>query len=546
MPKKRKQIPFNKPQTSAHPSITRSRDNDCHDDSFREQDTPKSVNGLLQHLRVSQAPPVVSTEPGSDLNPQTSHPWTSGIAPSSIRPGMRPFSTQGRRRPPGPAPPKSWLNNSVYAPPHVRKASLQHSHDAQQRPNLETLEPLPDTNLPEKRTLQHQTLLHIAKNWDFHAQYDQFYLATLSVRYKQILLVYIAKYSPNGIDLNGLQTLFRDESQLSDATGTEGLTHVELAGSIGRSLTLKDLKHFLAPKNQNLTPNKTKTTHAPTSIPDSWDSVIDTIEQAHLDSPTKPSLHPALPTLTHLSLSHPPPQTSWRALLALKPHLQTLTYLSLAGWPTPSLTPNSTSAYTSTPTGRTIAYGTSNIYSHTLDNDYSGAASVLRQLARDTYCLRHVDLTGNAHWLPALAWREGGIEWEGAWSGVRTVRVGQGWIPPVLRREGVYAWKIVLGYHGDEAEKKREALELRRWVATELMVKDVCWKVRSGRARTVVRTAGGRRRRGEEDMAWGDEEKERRERERRVCNVEFERGWEGWWIEDCVRWYKEHGAVQYS
>ncbi|KAL8720379.1 MAG: hypothetical protein Q9225_002767, partial [Loekoesia sp. 1 TL-2023] len=234
MPKKRHQVPFSKPQTSAHPSISRPRNNG-HDDSFREQDSHKSVNDLLQHLRVSQAPPVASTVSRSDVNPQTVHPSLKHILeipetpPPRPRAGMRPFATQGRRRPPGPTPPWSWLENSIHAPAHVRKAALQHNRDSQQCPNLETLAPMPDTYLPEKRTLQHQTLLQLAKNWDFHVQYDQYYLATLSVRYKQILLTYIAKYSPNGIDLNGLQTLFLDDSQLDGATGTEGLTHLDLA-----------------------------------------------------------------------------------------------------------------------------------------------------------------------------------------------------------------------------------------------------------------------------------------------------------------------------
>ncbi|KAL8996905.1 MAG: hypothetical protein Q9188_006456, partial [Gyalolechia gomerana] len=256
MPKKRNQIPFNKPQTSAHPSISRLCNNG-HDDSFRGQDPHKSVNDLLQHLRVSQASPMLSPESRSDLNPQTLHPSLKHILqipetpPPRPRPGMRPFGAHARRRPPGPSPPRSWLDKSINAPSHVKKASLQHNRDSKQHPNLETLDPPPDTHpshLPRKRTLQHQALLQLAKNWDFHVQYDQYYLATLSVRYKQIMLIYIARHSPNGIDLNGLQTLFLDESQLDSATGTEGLAHLDLAGSIGRSLTLKDLKHFLTSK----------------------------------------------------------------------------------------------------------------------------------------------------------------------------------------------------------------------------------------------------------------------------------------------------------
>ncbi|KAL8935827.1 MAG: hypothetical protein Q9211_004489, partial [Gyalolechia sp. 1 TL-2023] len=221
MPKKRNQVPYSKPRTLAHPSISR------HDDSFHDQESHKSVNDLLQHLRLSQAPPVLSNESRSDVNPQTVHPSLAQILripetpPPRPRPGMRPFGVHARRRPPGPPPPRSWLENRIYAPSHSKETSL----DSQQRPDRGTLTSLPGTVLPGQRTLQHQALLQLAKNWTFHVQYDQYYLATLPVRYKQILLTYIAKYSPNGISLNGLRTLFLDESQLEGATGTEDLTH---------------------------------------------------------------------------------------------------------------------------------------------------------------------------------------------------------------------------------------------------------------------------------------------------------------------------------
>ncbi|KAI4185806.1 MAG: hypothetical protein L6R41_003892 [Letrouitia leprolyta] len=490
MPKKRSQVPFSKPQTSAHPSISRHH-NRRHDDSCRDHNSQKSVNDLLQHLRVSQAPPVVSTESRSDVNPQTVHPSLKHILqipdtpPPRPRPGMRPFGVHARRRPPGPPPPRSWLADNSYAPSHIKRSQLQHNRDSKQRPNLETLPPLPDTILPEKRTLQHQALLQLAKNWDFHVQYDQYHLATLPVRYKQLLLHYIAKYSPDGIDLNGLQTLFFDDSQLSGATGTEGLTYLDLSGSIGRSLTLKDLKLFLT--------TKITQTHTPSSssvVPETWDST----PSSSNDHNNIPTLTPNLPTtaifsLTHLSLSHPPPQTSWRALLSLTPHFPTLTHLSLASWPTPSLTPNAKTAYLSTPTGN-ISYGTSTLYSHTLDQDFSAAAAVLRQLSRRTYCLQFLDLTGCSEWIPALAWRDGGVEWDGAWGGMRTVMVGQGWVPDVLRHSGgtlTYSWKTLMENSARLDPSRRAAsIQLKRWAETEAKIGDTCWRIRSGRARAVA------------------------------------------------------------
>ncbi|KAL9010348.1 MAG: hypothetical protein Q9173_004712 [Seirophora scorigena] len=374
MPKKRNQTPYTKPQSSAHPSISPLRNNSHHHDSSREQESNNSVNDLLQHLRISQAPPLLSTESRSDLNPKIFHPSVAHILqtpptpPPQPRPGMRPFASPGRRRPPGPAAPRSWLENSIHAPAHahVRKAwgSRNVNLASFHRLDLESFDLLPDTLLPSHRSLQHLTLLHLARDWDFHIQYDQYYLATLPVRAKQILLTYIAKYSPNGITFDALQTLFLSEHQLASATGADGLTHLDLAGSVGRCLSLKDLKAFI-------------TTTFP-SVPDSWDEEgDDTLATCLVSSPNI-----VIPTtLTHLALSHPPPHTSWRSLLSLFPHLSTLTHLSLAFWPPPSLHPNSATAYLSTPTG-SVSYSPTTLYSHTLDQDFSGAASVLRQLSR--------------------------------------------------------------------------------------------------------------------------------------------------------------------
>ncbi|KAL8753309.1 MAG: hypothetical protein Q9184_005463, partial [Pyrenodesmia sp. 2 TL-2023] len=487
MPKKRKHTPHSKPQTSAHPSISRSR-HSHNNDSSQEQAPHRSVNDLLQHLRISQAPAVVPTESPSDLNPKTLHPSVSSILqipetpPPRPRPGMRPFATPGRRRPPGPPPPRSWLeNSSIHVPPHAGRAtSIQHnSLDSQERPNFESLNPLPDTHLPHPRSLQHLTLLHLARNWDFHVEYDQYYLATLPVRYKQTLLTYIAKHSPNGITLHGLQTLFLTSASLPCATGAEGLTHLDLSGSIGRSLSLPELKKFITTTFNTTTSSTSANTRSTPNL-DSW-------EDTNADMPSPP----ATPTPTHLSLSHPSPLTPspWRSLLSLiLPLLPTLTSLSLACWPAPSLHPNSRTAYLTHPSSsfsnaNPIPLSPTPFYAHTLDADFSGSASVLRQLARATYCLQYLDLSGCHAWLPALAWRESGIEWSGAWSGLRTVRVAQGCdgVPNALE-DGT--WRGLLAFDESreegEAGKARQARELRAWCAKEVGVEEISRRVREG------------------------------------------------------------------
>ncbi|KAL8928781.1 MAG: hypothetical protein Q9208_001559 [Pyrenodesmia sp. 3 TL-2023] len=563
MPKRRKHISHSKPQTSVHPSISRSS-HSHNNDSPQEQAPQKSVNDLLQHLRISQAPSVVPTESRSDVNPKTLHPSVSSILqipqtpPPRPRPGMRPFATPGRRRPPGPAPPRSWLENSgIHAPPHARRApSTQRSLDSQERPNLESLTPLPDTHLPHPRSLQHLTLLHLAQNWDFHVEYDQYYLATLPVRYKQALLTYIAKHSPHGITLHGLQTLFLASGSLPSATGAEGLTHLDLSGSIGRSLSLLELKKFI-----------TTTFHIPTSTSTPSTLSLDSWEEEEEDNTNAdiPSLSPTPPPPppTHLSLSHPSPLTPspWRSLLTLiLPLLPTLTALSLASWPSPSLHPNSRTAYLTHPSSSfaSIPLSPTPFYAHTLDFDFSGSASVLRHLARLTYCLQHLDLSGCHAWLPALAWREsggggGGIEWAGAWSGLRTVRVAQACGVPeaLLEEEHDGPWRALLAFDESREEgdvrKARQARELRAWCAKEVEVEEIGRRVReegeegpSGPVNGVswedieAEWLDGRRTGGPRMMGW----EKGQMRRKGGCRVHFDRGWDGWWIKECVGVYK--------
>ncbi|KAL8847876.1 MAG: hypothetical protein Q9221_007087 [Calogaya cf. arnoldii] len=528
MPKKRNQSYFSKPPTSAHPSIS-SHEHDSH----RDAESDKSVNDLLQQLRIDQALAVASTEPRPDTNPQTVHPSLKHILqipetpPLRPRPGTRAMATHGRRRPPGPPPPRSWLSNNVHTP--VRSAP-KHSSALQQRPCLERLRSFPNLGFPCVKSLQHQALVAIAKNWDFHVHYDQYYLPLLPTRYKPLLLTYIAAYSPNGISAQGLSILLADDSIIKGATGTEGLTHLDLSVSIGRSISLKDLKQLI-----------TTTFPTPTitdSTPDSWDLPA--------------SLSPAPTcTLTHLSLAYPPPSISWRHLLQLSPHLNTLTHLSLSHWPAPTLTPNSTTAYLSTPHGN-ISYGDHNLYSASLDNDFSGPANVLRLLSRDTYCLQWLDLSSCSFWLTALSWRDDGgtgADWAGPWSGLTTVVVAQDWIPECLRSPDAEPhWKVVLKSRDDDVKRMRKLKrELITWIETELHNEAVLKRIRDGRL--VEKSA--------KTAEWGvlpdeylplgppspspwsranvDGIPPKEESARRSMN--FDKGWEGWWIEDCIREY---------
>ncbi len=93
---------------------------------------------------------------------------------------------------------------------------------------------------------------------------------------------------------------------------------------------------------------------------------------------------------------------SWRQLLSLASRFTALTHLSLAYWPEPTLTPNAKLASVVSPDGRTVQYGGTGPYSHSLDNDWSEAILLLRRLSKVLYRLEYLDLTGCAEWYPAL------------------------------------------------------------------------------------------------------------------------------------------------
>lgn len=434
------------------------------------------------------------------------------------------------RGPAGPPPPFSWLNDSVHAPAHLRQKK-QGLYDTQARcARVDHLGGLPHQFFPDEKSLAHQALKALAKGWDWHVQYDQFYLATLPMRYKQALLSYIAFYKPESITCHSLEVLFLDDSQLEDATGSEGLTHLDLATSIGHPLGLKELKDFCTKKRVTTKDDPMKTENE--VVPDSWE----------IPSITPSPTVSRFPFLSHLSLARPS-TGSWRSLLALAPHLVTLTHLSLAYWPIPSLTPNSKTAYRTTPWGD-VDYGASNFYS-LYDCDFSEAAAVLRRLSRSLLCLKWLDLTGCGVWVRALG-AESGIEWNGGWRGVETVKVGQGAIPEYVK-DGSGRWRELwmdIGLEYWSSEKIAMRRELRAWVEFEKNLKAVEEEVAYMIAQPVRETMGGGDNIAEEEPSrlpgtWWDYGHNSRlvgsKFGPRSCRVKFERGWEGWWIEDAIR-----------
>lgn len=414
MPKKRAPTYDIKPSSSAHPSLSSSKPKEVHSLASHSSTTGNTVNDRIQQLRISQASsPSQDTRAISQaLSPGTGAslpPFLRNILrfpdapPPRPRPGLR---VTGRTRGlAGPAPPASWLSR--------REHGAGQKQICSQIPGEvgATIEALPGSYLPKQRSLLDTTVKSLARDWDWHIQYDQYYLASIPVRYKEALLYYMARYNQHGVDKAGLELLFLDETELEDATGVEGLTHLELATSIGHPLKFGDLKAILKSEKSRSVSEDT----ANAALED-WDSI---------DISSLPFGLPKFHALTHLSLAHPNASVTWKGLLDLAPHLTTITHLSLAYWPTPTLSPNAATAYRETPQGN-VNFGASNFYS-AHDNEWSGAASILRRLGKSTYCLRWLDLTGCYPWIRALAFDQ--IDWCGAWQAMETIKVGQGWSP---------------------------------------------------------------------------------------------------------------------
>ena len=558
MPKKKAPTYDIKPSGSAHPSLSSSsKPKNARSIGSNKNSSGNSVNDRLQQLRISQG--VSPSLQGSQSGQLLSQALATGSGPSlppslrSIlqlpdappprpRPGLR---VTGRTRgPAGPAPPHSWLETREQATEQRPK----HGQTLIGGTSAKT-EKLPGSFLPEHGSLIHTALKALAVNWDWHVHYDQFYLATMPVRCKEALLSYMSHHSLGGMDKAGLDVLFVDDTELEDATGVDGLTHLDLSGSIGYCLKLKELKNLLRAK-------KTVSSGERTSdmVPESWDT------PNLLESPSGlPKFH----SLTHLSLSNPNKAVTWKELLDLAPCLSTITHLSLAYWPSPTISPNSATAYRETPQGN-VNFGAGNFYS-SFDNDWTEAASILRRLSRSTYCLKWLDLTGCFPWVQALGCDQ--VDWCGAWRALETVKVGQGYIPGCFQENAAEtAWRDV--YSGgvclhciellDMSDKaSREKRQLADWArvesATLEMEDSVNTKISKSMTKSSIvdvqepQSESERPGVGEDFDGWtktatavssfGGSRSER---------VTFERGWDAWWMRDAIRQIRDAPAVEFS
>ena len=255
----------------------------------------------------------------------------------------------------------------------------------------------------------------MARQWEFIREYESNNLADLPTRQRMLLLSHIAVFGPeDGVGLEGLNTLLTNPAGADLAhnavDNNEGFFRLDLSGAVGRSVSFKQLIELV----QKPTPPPQEEDTADIS----WEETISR------------SINPTIPHLTHLSLSHPPSTISWPRFLTLAKHIPTLTHLSLAFWPVPSLTPNAKTAVVASPYGKDIQYGGTNYYSHSLDDDYREAASILKRLANHLYNLEYLDLEGCADWLAALRWtgEDAGLDWRSQWVKMKTVVARCGYV----------------------------------------------------------------------------------------------------------------------
>jgi hypothetical protein len=394
----------------------------------------RTVNDLLANLRRSNlnlngsqsnhaSPPVAPSVP-PELSQLLRLPETPAPRPRRLQ--RR--DANGRRIPPGPPPPRSWLSlsQSRHAPQHAGDVQINHIQ----------YWPLPGQYLPDDGSLLDMLLNRLVADWEIQRDWNRFYLYTLPSRLRSALISCVSRYHEAGLSTADLKLILAGppaaelaeyDLQKPDPTHLNNdIRSVDLTGSVGRVVSLKTLTDLLCP-----TAPADAEVRKSMEVADSWDA----------PEPSLPAQVPTsglLPNLTQLSLGRTSlaQSASWRQLLALAARLPQLTALNLTGWPAPSMltTQHATLATVVSPvTGAAVQYGGTGAYSHVLDDDWSEAVVVLKRLSRSLYGLEHLDLTGCGDWLPALRRAVDAhlvvdrVDWAHDWGKITTLRLRSGY-----------------------------------------------------------------------------------------------------------------------
>ncbi|KAJ6028126.1 hypothetical protein N7540_003702 [Penicillium herquei] len=408
-----------------------------------------SVNDLISHLRRTQglgSPESSSSSPRFFEPRRSLPPALRNVLQLPEHPAPRPrrniFQTRlgingrPRRLPPGPPAPESWSSEANSNQHSLsRKGNME---PATQDQLIYRLNRLPggrfrETTNSGAQSLQHLALMEIAINWSLYVEDLGEFLSEIPSHLKSMLLSYVAFYwKPTNSEnpMNGLRPLYFSqadydrlakeypEHQFQQRQITDSQTiRLDLSKAIGYWLTFRQLIRALR------LPSSSSRTMGPLTenyVPESWD-------ESEVGAVPRSIQGPHFPGLRYLSLAHPKPgSVSWNELVSLTSHLPTLTHLSLAHWP---VLPRA-------PTDESTCINPDFWVNH---------AAILRQIARNTYCLEWLDLEGCTDWIEALVWKgrepmpmgnpipagSDGPDWNGAWRNVDHLILSPGyWIQP--------------------------------------------------------------------------------------------------------------------
>ncbi|KAF3938226.1 hypothetical protein ABW19_dt0204580 [Dactylella cylindrospora] len=408
-----------------------------------------TVKDLLTHLRLTQPATIPDDREGILRNGQTG--VTSLATHPTVHPSLQAILGLVDTLPPRPrargfAGPNSWRARNGVDPYRrlndgastTSSASGFGAKGSSTFPSYEVgsafdLEHMAGFDNEQPSSLVYLCLRSIVRNWDFHVVYDKFFLRELRPSHKSLLLAHLAAYTlsrrqqdteeedilSSSVNRTNLEILFRasfpDDFSYDDEAaaeefdkslgigGTENVSHLNFAGSIGYSLSLKDLiklftQKITAPPEQ---PSSSKVAQKKAAVLDSWedfDEEEDEVTQiADSLSPSIKIRHFA--NLTHLSLAYPNSNVLFSDLLKLsKDGIPTITHLSLAGWPTP----------------------TSGASSFSLQ---ARVGINLKHLSRNLICLRYLDVSDcDSDMYVGLQ----EVDWAECWKGVDEVIARQG------------------------------------------------------------------------------------------------------------------------
>lgn len=449
------------PSTPPNPKLPTSTDN-------------ASVNDRLNSLRLIPTPESEARkrELAEFAGQRSVPPQLRGIlgvpetAPPRARGNVR---ATPRFRTPGPAPPKSWTQApggrtgwvGLVAKGGGRRRGRREVGERGRPGEVGRFARMAGFEGGEEGkggvgSLTHCALKTVAEQWEMLDPEDYGEaLAGFPLSLRLRLLSYLACYGP-AIGIEAFKALTQ---------GTEPVIYLDLAGLIGHStLRLPKLTKLFRPQ-------EARVQEAGSGVAESWEQ--EEAFETHLSA--TPSLS-RFSSLTHLSLSHPPPTILWKDLLSFTKHTPQLTHLSLAFWPRPTLTPNLATTTVSSQHSPDVRAGGSHFYSG-MDQDMSEPASLLRQLSNNLLRLQWLDLEGCTEWIPALASLAAPTDpmnsisetdaWSTSspvvmqvftdtWKNLSYMHVAQGWLPT---------------YAGIDALPKQQGISSDRELVRELLAK---------------------------------------------------------------------------